>query len=235
MRIQDGARVIFLGDSITEHRVAVNHWMETQEDGLPPIGEPVQVQRYEHRGWSAIVANRILLAYPERRITYHNAGIGGNSSRQMLARFDADVLAHQPDSVFISAGVVEVRRTYQPDRQSDVVPLSEYADSLAAMVRRVQDAGASVILLEPTPHGSAVKGGPPGLTLHEVNTLTQQYAAQMAQVAQHTGADFVPLFDDFLRIQNALAGTASLHADDVHLSVLGDLLYSQIVYDYLNK
>src|SRR5687768_5695261 len=136
MRIADGQRVVFLGESITEHRVAVNDWMETQQDGLPPIGTSVEVQRYEHRGWTAVLADRILLAYPERRIHYHNAGIGGNSSRQMLARFDADVLAHQPDWLFLSAGVVEVRRTYQPDRQSEVVPLAEYADNLTAMIGR---------------------------------------------------------------------------------------------------
>jgi lysophospholipase L1-like esterase len=235
MRINDGQCVVFLGDSITEHQVAVNDWMETQEDGLPPIGASVQVQRYEHRGWAALLADRIRLTAPERRISYHNAGIGGNSSRQMLVRLDADVLAHQPHWLLLSAGVVEVRRTYQPDRQSDVVSLAEYADNLATMVSTVQSTSAAVILLEPTPHGSPVKGGPPGITLEEINALTQQYAAQMALIAQHTGAGFVPLFDAFLRTHNALAGAASLYADDVHLSPLGDLLYSQIVFDYLNQ
>ena len=96
MRITDGQLVAFMGDSITEHLVAVSDWMETQTDGLPPVGTQIRVDRHEHRGWTTMLANRIHLAYPERRTGYINAGIGGNSSRQMLARFDADILDHHP-------------------------------------------------------------------------------------------------------------------------------------------
>src|SRR5687768_17018025 len=113
MRILDGQLVAFLGNSITQHLVAVSDRMETQTDGLPPVGTPVCVDRYENRGWTTMLANFIHLAYPERRIRYLNAGIGGHSSRQMSARFDADVLAHQPHWLLLSAGVVEVRRVYQ--------------------------------------------------------------------------------------------------------------------------
>ena len=94
MRILDGQLVAFLGDSITQHLVAVNDWMETQTDGLPPVGTSVCVERHEHRGWTTVLANRIHLAYPERRIRYVNAGIGGHSSRQMLTRFDEIGRAH---------------------------------------------------------------------------------------------------------------------------------------------
>src|SRR5688500_10524649 len=114
MRILDGELVAFLGDSITQHLVAVNDWMETQTDGLPPIGVSICVDRHENRGWTTMLANRVHLSYPERRIRYLNAGIGGHSSRQMLARFDTDILAHDPQWLLLSAGVVEVRRTYQP-------------------------------------------------------------------------------------------------------------------------
>ncbi|HEY9528492.1 MAG TPA: hypothetical protein VIR02_15480, partial [Anaerolineales bacterium] len=125
MRILNGQLVAFLGDSITQHLVAVSDWMETQTDGLPPVGTPVCVDRFENRGWSGLLANRIRLAYPERRIHYINAGMGGHSSRQMMARFDADVLAHHPHWLLLSAGVVEVRRIYQLDRASERVPFEE--------------------------------------------------------------------------------------------------------------
>src|SRR5215208_7968568 len=114
MRIVDRQLVAFLGDSITQHLVAVSDQMETQTDGLPPVGTSVCVDRHENRGWIPMLASRIHLAYPERRIRYLNAGIGGHSSRQMLAHFDADILAHHPQWLLLSAGVVEVRRVYQP-------------------------------------------------------------------------------------------------------------------------
>jgi len=234
MRIMDGQLVAFMGDSITEHLVAVSDWMETQTDGLPPVGTQVHVDRHENRGWTNMLANRIHLAYPERHIRYVNAGIGGNSSRQMLARFDADVLAYQPQWLLLSAGVVEVRRTYQPDRANERVPLDEYVANLTMMISQALNIGTQVILLEPTPHTHPVTDGSPGVTLQNVNNLTRQYATAMAQVAQETSVGFVVLFETFLEIENRLGGKASLYADEVHLNARGDLLYSQLVYQYLD-
>ena len=234
MRILDGQLVAFLGDSITQHPVAVSDWMETQTDGLPPVDTSVRVDRHEHRGWTAMLANRIHLAYPERRIRYINAGIGGHSSRQMSVRFETDILTHQPQWLLLSAGVVEVRRTYQSDRAPDRVPLTEYVANLTAMTTRALDSNIQAILLEPIPHLRPVTDGPPEVTLQEVNNLTCQYAEAMAQVSQNLGVGFVPLFETFLDMEHRLTGDASLYADEVHLGPMGDLLYSELVYQYLD-
>jgi lysophospholipase L1-like esterase len=235
MRLMDGQLVAFLGDSITQHPVAVSDWMETQTDGLPPVDASVRVDRHEHRGWTAILANLIHLAYPERRIRYINAGIGGHSSRQMLARFETEILVHRPQWLLLSAGVVEVRRVYQPDRAPDRVTMNEYAGNLTEMATRALGCNIQVILLEPTPHLRPVTDGPPGVTLEEVNALTRQYATAMRQVANHRQVGFVKLFDAFLDMEDRLAGEASLYADEVHLGPLGDLLYSQLVYQFLDS
>ena len=235
MKFLDGQLIAFIGDSLTEHLVAVNDWMETQTDGLPPVGTQVCVDRHEHRGWTTLLENRIHLTYPERQIRYINAGIGGNSSRQMLARFDAGVLTHQPQWLMLSAGVVEVRRIYQVDRESDRVSIDEYSKNLSTIVSSALNVGTRVILLEPTPHARPVTDGPPEMTLQDVHTLTRRYATAMMQVSQETQVGFVPLFEKFLEIENRLAGRASLYADEVHLNARGDLLYSQIVYEYLDS
>jgi acyl-CoA thioesterase I len=233
MQILDGQLVAFLGDSITQHLVAVSDSMETQTDVLPPVGTSIVVDRHEHRGWTNLLISRIHLAYPERRIRYINAGIGGHSSRQMLARFETDILAHRPQWLLLSAGVVEVRRTYQLDRAQDRVPLDKYIANLTAMTTRALNSNSQVILLEPTPHLRPVTDGPPEVTLEDVNNLTRQYATAMRQVAQKVDVGFVPLFETFLNMERRLAGEASLYADEVHLGPVGDLLYSQLVYQYL--
>jgi lysophospholipase L1-like esterase len=235
MRILDGQLVAFLGDSITQHLIAISDWMETQTDGLPPVGTSVCVDRHENRGWTAILENHIHLAYPERHIHYLNAGIGGHSSRQMLDRFDSDILAHDPQWLLLSAGVVEVRRAYQPDRVSERVSLNEYVTNLNTMISKALNAGIHVILLEPTPHARPVTGSPPEATLEDVNTLTHQYAKAMMQVAQEMRVGFVPLFESFLRVEQLLARDASLYADEVHLNAKGVLLYSQLVYRFLDS
>lgn len=234
MQILDGQLVAFLGDSITQHLLAVSDWMETQTDGLPAVGTGIPVDRHENRGWTTMLANRIHLAYPERRIHYLNAGIGGHSSRQMLTRFDADILAHHPQWLLISAGVVEVRRAYQPDRAQDRVPLDEYVANLTTIITRALNANIQILLLEPTPHARPVTDGPAEVTLEDVNSLTRQYATVMQQVAEGMSVGFVPLFETFLDMECRLGGRASLYADEVHLSTMGDLLYSQLVYQYLD-
>jgi hypothetical protein len=103
------------------------------------------------------------------------------------------------------------------------------------MISRALKAGTQVILLEPTPHARPVTDGPPEVTLQDVNNLTYQYATAMEQVAEETQVGFVPLFEKFLEIENRLASQASLYADEVHLNARGDLLYSQIVYQYLDS
>ena len=235
MRILDGQLVAFLGDSITQHLVAVSDWMETQTDGLPAVGTTVRVDRREPRGWTTLLANRIHLAYPERRIRYLNAGIGGHSSRQMLARFQTDVLDHRPQWLLLSAGVVEVRRVYQPDRVQDRVSLDEYVANLTEMTSRALNSHVEVILLEPTPHRRPVRDGPPEVTLEAVNSLVHEYTQAMGQVAENLRVGFVPLFEKFLEMEHRLADEASLYADEVHLAPLGDLLYSQLIYQYLDS
>jgi hypothetical protein len=151
----------------------------------------------------------------------------------MLARFEDDILAHRPDWLFLSAGVVEVRRIYQPNREQERVPVDEYAANLAAMTNMALNSNIQVVLLEPTPHLHPVTDGPPNVMVEDVNDLTRQYARAMMQSAQNLGVGFVPLFDAFLAMEYRLAGEASLYADEVHLGPLGDLLYSQLVFQYL--
>ena len=77
-----------------------------------------------------------------------NAGIGGNTAPQGLARLDKDVLAHKPravligfgmnDSVMTAAGVVRV-------------PVERFRQTLTEMVLRLQAAGAKVFLAPVTP------------------------------------------------------------------------------------
>ena len=116
-----------------------------------------------------------------------------------------------------------------------MVLLDEYVANLKRMIARARNIGAQVVLLEPTPHVQPVTGGPPDATLQDVHNLTRQYAKAMRQAAQENRVGFVALFDTILLLERRLAGEASLYADEVHLNARGDLLYSQLVYQYLES
>ena len=71
-------RIVFAGDSVTD--------MESAQ----PVGEGL----FENVGKSyvRIVENMLAAFYPEVYLRVTNSGIGGNTSRDLLQRFDRDVV-----------------------------------------------------------------------------------------------------------------------------------------------
>jgi lysophospholipase L1-like esterase len=90
--------------------------------------------------------------YPEElakivKVPVVNAGVGGNTSRQGLARLEKDVLTNQPTLVLVFFGANDSRL----DAPGTQVPLAEYESNLRTIVDRCQKAGAKVILATPPP------------------------------------------------------------------------------------
>jgi len=78
--LQDGQKIIFLGDSITQ---------------------PAE-------GYVGMVQWIIEALKPSMRLSYINAGIGGHKVTDMLERIGDDVIVHDPDWVTISVGINDV-------------------------------------------------------------------------------------------------------------------------------
>ena len=64
------------------------------------------------------------------------AGKSGNKSNQMLARLEADVLAHKPDWTTLSCGVNDVKRGLE---------LEAYKKKITELVQKTQAAGIKVL------------------------------------------------------------------------------------------
>ena len=78
--IEDGQRIVFVGDSIT----------------AAPEG---YVRVFEH-----LVAALV----PDVRVTCINAGVGGNKVGDLLERIGGDVITHDPDWITVSIGINDV-------------------------------------------------------------------------------------------------------------------------------
>ena len=103
-----------------------------------------------------------------------NRGIGGQTSPQMLLRFQADVIALQPEYVHIMAGTNVVAGNTGPTTQQD------FKNNIMSMVQLAQASDIRVLLgsippsagfywqpaLQPAPH------------IRELNSWMQQYAAE---------------------------------------------------------
>jgi lysophospholipase L1-like esterase len=77
--LRDGDTVVFLGDSITAART-----------------------------YGKIVENYTLLRYPDRKVRFVNAGVGGDTAAGGLKRLERDVLVHKPTVVLVAYGINDI-------------------------------------------------------------------------------------------------------------------------------
>lgn len=86
-------------------------------------------------------------------LSVHNAGVGGNTTRDARGRFAKDVLRHRPRIVVMQFGIndaaVDVWK--KPPATGPRVPLEEYKANLGAMVEAAREGGADVILMTTNP------------------------------------------------------------------------------------
>ena len=129
-------RIVFAGDSVTD--------MESTN----PIGEGL----FENlgKGYVRIVESMLGAWYPELNIRVTNSGIGGNTSRDLLERFDRDVVSLNPDWVSICIGINDVWRQFDmPAILEEAVLPDEYESNVETMILSVKDKCKGIFILSP--------------------------------------------------------------------------------------
>lgn len=129
-------RIVFAGDSVTDM------------DSLNPVGEGL----FENvgRGYVRVLESMFAAYYPEIFLRVTNSGISGNTSRDLLERFDRDVVDLNPDWVSICIGINDVWRQFDSPAIVDwhVLP-DEYETNLEEMIMRVKDKVKGIFILSP--------------------------------------------------------------------------------------
>jgi hypothetical protein len=114
---------------------------------------------YYHTGGRRAYTDMIPFAvrgvFSGARLDTVNAGISGNSTRDALARLERDVLAHRPHVVTVMFGLNDMVR----------VPLNEFRDNLAKIIKRCRAIEAEILLC--TPNGVIETAGRPTAKLIE--------------------------------------------------------------------
>ncbi len=129
-------RIVFAGDSVTDMGSA------------QPVGEGL----FDNVGQSyvRIIENMLSTWYPEVYLRVTNSGVSGNTSRDLLQRFDSDVVSLNPDWVSICIGINDVWRQFDspaiPDGQ--VMP-EEYEANLEKLILSVKGKVKGIFILTP--------------------------------------------------------------------------------------
>lgn len=129
-------RIVFAGDSVTD--------MGSEQ----PVGEGL----FDNvgRSYVRVIENMLAVYYPERKIRITNSGTSGNTSRDLLERFDRDVVSLNPDWVSICIGINDVWRQFDcPAMTNTHVYPDEYRENMEKMILSVKDKVKGVFILTP--------------------------------------------------------------------------------------
>ena len=127
--IEDGAVVLFQGDSITD------------------AGRGRQNDELLGGGYAGMAAGRFSAAFPTKGVRFLNRGVSGNRAVDLQARWDDDCLALKPDWVSIMIGINDTWRSFD---SNDPTGTEQYEAACRNILTRTRDElGARLILLEP--------------------------------------------------------------------------------------
>ena len=210
MIFQNMDRIVFSGDSVTD--------MES----VNPVGEGL----FDNVGHSyvRIIENMLAVYYPEIKIRVTNSGISGNTSRDLLARFDRDVVDLNPDWVSICIGINDVWRQFDSPAIPDchVMP-DEYAQNLETMILKVKDKVKGVFILTPyimEPNSEDM-----------MRSRMNEYVQICSDLAQKYGCifvDFQKMYEDYCRIRHS----SYIAWDLIHPNQIGATLMAR---EFLKK
>ena len=123
-------KILFIGDSITDC---------DRRGSAQPLGD----------GYVSMLYNFLQARYPELRLTIVNRGVGGDTTRELNARWQRDVVDEHPDWLSVGIGINDVWRSFGDDPRS-AVPIDEYESTLRRLLDRALEAtGAGLIMMEP--------------------------------------------------------------------------------------
>lgn len=159
---------------------------------------------YKDRGWfqwlNILLGQRLELLY--------NAGVSGDTTSQMLARVNSDVLAYNPGWVFhygfindIQAGANDGSKSY-----ADVI-----ISRLELMYARCRSQGAMLVILSETPSSAAYNTAAKREQCNYIMNWQRQYCARTP------GCYFIDVYSPLLDITSATgAGFSGYSYDDLH-------------------
>lgn len=131
---------------------------------------------------------------------FRNAGVGGQTTTQMLARLQSDVLADKPDIVSFLGSINDVLQD---------VPLATSKSNVRTIVERSLNSGSQVVIGTIMPQGSTA-----------TRDRILQRNAYYYEIARYYGIPIVDHYSNFVDISTGYAKSGYLY-DGTHPTVLG--------------
>jgi len=209
MKLEQGSRLLMIGDSITD------------AGRVRPIGE----RAFAGLGTSyvSIIDSLLGAFYPNHGIRVMNLGVSGNTVRDLKARWQTDVIDLKPDWLSILIGINDVWRQYDSPLQTEWhVPPAEYRATLEELVKRTRSSLQGLVLMAPY-YIEASRADAMRATM-------DRYGGIVREVAKESEALFVDCQAAFDRVLDAYY-PATLAWDRVHPSQVGHMVLARAFLD----
>lgn len=157
-----------------------------------------------------------------------NAGIGGHTTEHGAARLERDVLSAKPDYAIICFGSNDF---YRKNGITPQVTVAKYTENLTAFVTQLRDAAVTPILMTPPFISENASGGAGNYPQGSVNAALDEYVEAMRGVAKDCDVDLI----DIHKVCDAYTIGTFLSADGVHLSTLGNKVYTDTITDFMKE
>ena len=123
--------IAFLGDSVTQGCFEL---FMAEEKSYGSV--------YDHKNvYHNRVKEILAVLFPSAPVNIINAGVGGESAKDGLARIERDVLSYSPDLTVVCFGL--------NDCCFGMENLGNYIDSLSEIFRKLKEAGSEIIFMTP--------------------------------------------------------------------------------------
>ena len=178
-------KLVFQGDSITD----MGRAQPIAEGLFDPMG----------RGYVNLVDAFINARYPELNLHVVNVGISGNTSRDLVQRWQRDVIDLKPDWLSVMIGINDVWRQFDmPYLTSAHVYLDEYEANLKMLIGQTRQTVRGLTLMTPFVI-EAIREEP-------FRAMMDKYGTVCKKIAQRNDCVFVDVqaaFDEVLKYQHS--------------------------------
>jgi len=192
---KDGDTVVVMGDSITEQHLYSNYL----------------------EAWT-------LLRFPAWKITFHNVGIGGDTSGGGNGRFVRDVAEYKPTALTVDFGMNDGGYGGFQDSRFD-----NYMAGLTGIARQAKEAKLRVAWITPSP----VEKNEDGPAIEGYNRTLERFSEGVKKVAVENNALFVDQFHPCVAVEDkARAAKPSNRiggGDAVHFGPPGQALMASAI------
>ncbi len=206
LRIKNGERLVFIGDSITHC---------DRDTVLPPLGW----------GYVRWFATLLAARHPGIDVEIVNTGIGGDTVLDLDRRFEVDALSHTPDWLFIMIGINDVLFRVSRDHGHRAVDDATYRATYERLASRARSAGIPhVVLVEPN--------APERGELQPSNQAILRITRIIEDVAARHELEICRIFRPFLEALD-LSGGGNWMIDCPHPALKGHALMALAVLDHV--